>query len=139
MTFAKFVKHPAVSKTEKMNLLHDYRDYLLQGKGKQYATHAPLLKEIKQSGGSYNGKGGSFLSWLKGAASTIYNKVIVPAVDYVKKKQLTAISKAAGAFSLIPTPLSGVLRGVATAAGAAGNAFGAGMKHRHHHRVGMMT
>ena len=137
MTFAKFIKHPAVSKTEKMNLLHDYRDYLLQGKGKQYATHAPLLKEIKQKGGSYNGKGGSFLSWLRGAASTVYNKVIKPAANYIKDKPLTAISKVAGAASFIPTPFSGVLRGVATATGAAGQALGKGMK-RHHHHVGMM-
>jgi hypothetical protein len=84
---------------------------------------AGLIKTIHQRGGSWS----DFVNWVKGAASTVYNKVLKPVGNYIAEKPLSAISKVAGLASNIPTPFSGVLKGVSAATGAVGNAIGKGV------------
>ena len=158
MTFESFLnqKHKGYPKSQKVEHMNGYLKELMTGKGLKHTrkTGKALIAAIHKHGGSYghNQNGTGFFDWIKRTASNIYHKVlkpvgnaaynhvIKPAYEYARDKPLTAISKVAGLASMAPTPFSGILKGVATAAGAAGQALGKGMKVGHrHHRVGIMT
>ncbi len=140
-SFNEFMKSPALGKAEKMDLLHKYRDHMMQGKGKRHKSHGTLIKEIKQHGGSFghNQKGNGFFDWLKGAARTVYNKVlkpvgnaaykhvIKPAYEYARDKPVSAVGHVLGAASMIPSPFSGALKVASAGAKAVGSAIGKGV------------
>ncbi len=133
--FKNFIKKNLEHSTRAKNdALNKYKDSL---KADIRMKGGKLVKHIHQHGGSWSDFTNFFTKTIPKAAKTVYNKALKPAgkflyekgkegVEYAKKKPLTAISKVAGAASLLPTPASGVLKGVATAAGVAGQATGKG-------------
>jgi len=128
-SYAKFVKYLSERAKEGTEMLNKYNSQLNQGgtgaKGVRRMTGGKLLNSIHMKGGSW----GDFTSWVKGAASTVGNAIKSGAKagwEYFKNKPLSVISKLAGAASMLPTPASGVLKGISAATGTVGNAIGKG-------------
>jgi hypothetical protein len=138
----KFMKDKNIPKKDKMELLNSYNAHLAGQKGSgapKRMTGASLMRSIKQNGGHFDPqRGGSFWSWLKGAANTVYNRVlkpvgnavykhaIKPAYEYARDKPVSAVGKVLGVAGMVPSPFSGALKAASAGATAIGSAIGKG-------------